>query len=164
MNVEGNMKQQHSWEITDEFWAIAEPLIPIKTRDPDKAYTRRSGGGRPPMEPRKALEATFFVLRTGIQWKARPKSFGSSSAVYRHFMFWCDSGFFKVLWARGLRQYDEAKGISWIWLSADGCMTKAPLAREAVGANPTDRGKKWQQAAYVRRRPRGAPGHDNNRS
>jgi transposase len=25
------MKQKHSWEITDEFWAIAEPLIPKNT-------------------------------------------------------------------------------------------------------------------------------------
>ena len=25
------MKQKHSWEITDEFWAVAEPLIPKKT-------------------------------------------------------------------------------------------------------------------------------------
>ena len=24
------MKQKHLWEITDEFWAIAEPLIPKK--------------------------------------------------------------------------------------------------------------------------------------
>ena len=69
------MKQKHSWEITDGFWAVAEPLISKKTRDPDKAYKRKQGAGRPPMEHRKALEAIFFVLRTGIQWKASPVSF-----------------------------------------------------------------------------------------
>ncbi|NUN23996.1 MAG: transposase [Candidatus Jettenia caeni] len=31
-------------------------------------------------------------------------------------------------------------------------MVKAPLAQEAVGANPTDRGKEWQQEACVGRR------------
>ena len=98
------MKQKHSWEITDEFWAIAEPLIPIKPRDPDKAYQRKPGGGRRPMEPRKALEAIFFVLRTGIQWNALPKSLGSSSAVHRHFMCWSHMGFFKALGACGLRE------------------------------------------------------------
>jgi hypothetical protein len=66
------MKQKHSWEITDEFWAIAEPLIPKKTRDPDKSYQRKTSGGRPPMKPRMALEAIFYVLRIGIHWKALP--------------------------------------------------------------------------------------------
>jgi len=157
------MKQKHSWEITDEFWAFAEPLIPKKTRDPDKEYRRKPGGGRRPIEPRKVLEAIFFVLRTGIQWKALPKDFGASSAVHRYFMFWSEAGFFKALWACGLRKYDEAKGINWTWLSGDGCMTKAPLAQETVGANPTDRGKKREQAAYVRGRRRGAPCDGNNR-
>jgi len=158
------MKQKHSWDITDKFWAIAEPLIPKKTRDPDKAYKRKQGGCRPPMEPRKALEAIFYVLRTGIQWKALPVSFGSSSAVHRYFMFWSEIGFFKAMWACGLRKYDEVKGINWTWLSGDGCMTKAPLAQEAVGANPTDRGKKREQAAYACRRHRGTCCHGNNRS
>jgi transposase len=160
------MKQKHSWEITDEFWAVAEPLIPKKTRDPnnDKAYQRKPGGGRPPMQPRMVLAAIFFVLRTGIQWKALPKYFGSSSSVHRYFMFWAESGFFKALWACGLRKYDEAIGIDWTWLSGDGCMTKAPLAVETVGANPTDRGKKREQAAYTCRRPWGTPCYGNNRS
>ena len=157
------MKQTRSWEITEEFWAIAEPLIPIKTRDPDKAYQRKPGGGRHPMEPGKALQAIFFVLRTAIQWNALPKTFGSSSAVHRRFMFWSQAGFFKALWASGLRKYDEVKGIDWTWLSGDGCMTKAPLAQETVAANPTDRGKKREQAAYARRRRRGACWDGNNR-
>jgi transposase len=116
------------------------------------------------MEPRMALEAISFVVPTGIQWKALPASFGSFSAVHRYFMFWSESGFFKALWARGLQMYDEVKGINWTWLSGDGCMTKAPLAQETVGANPTDRGKKREQAAYARRRHRGAPCNGNNRS
>ena len=115
------------------------------------------------MEPRKALQAIFFVLRTGIQWNALPKSFGSSSAVHRHFMCWSETGFFKALWACGLQKYDEVKGIDWTWVSGDGCMTKAPLAQETVGANPTDRGKKREQAAYARRRQGSASWDGYNR-
>ena len=89
------MEQKHSWEITDGFWAVAEPLIPKKTRDIDREYRRNPGGGRRPMEPRKVLEAIFFVVRTGIQWKALPLTFGSSSAVHRHFMFWSETGFLR---------------------------------------------------------------------
>lgn len=33
------------------------------------------------------------------------------------------------------------EGIGWEWQSVDGCMIKAPLARESVGHNPTDREK-----------------------
>jgi transposase len=157
------MKQMKSWEITDEFWKIAEPLIPRRERDPNKDYKRKSGGGRPPLGPRKVLEAIFYVLRTGIQWNALPQAMGSSSAVHRYFRFWCEQGFFKALWIAGLETYDEVKGIQWSWLSADGCMTKAPLAQETVGKNPTDRGKKWQQTPYARRRWGSSLGAGGNR-
>ena len=49
--------------------------------------------------------------------------------------------FLKDLWSKGLEKYDELEGISREWQSLDGCMVKAPLALEAVGKNPTDRGK-----------------------
>jgi transposase len=157
------MKQRHSWEITDKFWEAAQPLIPQKERDGNKEYQRKAGGGRPPMESRRALEAIFYVLRTGIQWKALPKAFGSSSAVHRYFQFWCEQGFFQALRVAGLGHYDGAKGIDWAWLSADGCMTKAPLALETVGENPTDRGKKRQQAPYPCQRRRRAVGVSGGR-
>jgi transposase len=142
------MKQKHSWELTGEFWEKAESLLPRRERNPDKTYRRKPGGGRPPLEPRRALEAVFYVLRTGIQWKALPKEFGASSAVHRYFRFWCEQGFFKALWIAGLAACDEAAGIQWSWLGADGCMTKAPLAQEALEKNPTGRGKKRQQTPY----------------
>ena len=101
------------------------------------------------MDARMVLAAIFYVLRTGIQWKALPRSFGASSSVHRYFMYWCEQGFFKALWIAGLNRYDEAKGIDWTWLSGDGSMNKAPLALETVGPNTTDRGKKWEQTAYT---------------
>ncbi|MDR0473703.1 MAG: transposase, partial [Treponema sp.] len=79
------MRQKKSWEITDWFWEAAQRLIPQKARDCNKVYQRKPGGGRPPMEPRKVLKAIFYVLRTGIQWNAIPKEFGSSSAIHHYF-------------------------------------------------------------------------------
>jgi transposase len=46
------------------------------------------------MESRKVLEAVFYALRTGIQWKTPPKEFGTSSAVRRYFRFRREQGFF----------------------------------------------------------------------
>ena len=140
------MRQKRSWEITDEFWEAAKPLIPPPERDSEKTYKRKPGGGRPPMDMRKAPGGMFYIMRTGAHWKALPKEFGSSSSVRRYFRYWREKGVFQSLWVAGLERYDEARGIEWDWLSADGCMTKAPLALQSVGNNPTDRGKERKQA------------------
>ncbi len=96
----------------------------------------------------------MFVLRTGIQWNALPKErFGSPKAIHRYFRTWSEQGFFLSLWQAGLAEYDEMEGIAWEWQAVDGAMMKAPLATEAVGPNPTDRGKKRQQTASPGGRP-----------
>ena len=130
-----------SWTVSDEFWEAVKDAIPKKERDPEKTYKNKPGQGRKPMEARKALGGILYVLRTGCQWKALPKEYGSGSAVHRHFQEWGEAGFFEKIWTLGLEKYDELEGIGWEWQSMDGCMVKAPLAREAVGRNPTDRGK-----------------------
>lgn len=153
-----------SWEVTDEFWSKVEPLIPAPKRDKTREYKRRKGAGRKPMDYRKVFEAIVYVLRTGIQWKALPKEFGSSSSVHRYFQKWEDAGFFRKLWKKGLAEYDEMAGIAWSWQSIDGAMTKAPTAKEAVGPNPTDRGKKWNQATHSCRRTWNPVVNHRNRS
>jgi transposase len=139
------MIQEKSWEITDEFWNEVKELLIVRPREENKEYKRAKGGGRKPMDFRIALTAIFFVLRTGIQWKALPKCYGSSSAVHRYFQLWSNEGIFLKMWQLGLQKYDEIKGIKWEWQSVDGSSIKAPLAQDEVGANPTDRGKKWKQ-------------------
>jgi transposase len=141
-----------SWEVSDELWAKVEPLIPKPQRDPQKKYVRDPGAGRTPLFSRVIFEAIVYVLRTGIQWKALPKEFGSSSSIHRYFMKWQAAGFFERLWKVGLAEYDGMEGIAWEWQSVDGSLCKAHLATEAVGPNPTDRGKKWEQTKHTRRR------------
>ena len=162
-NAEVNMATK-SWEVSDEFWGRVSALIPKAKRDPEKSYQRRRGAGRKPMEPRKIFEAIVYVLRTGIQWKALPKEYGSSSSIHRYFKRWEAAGFFRKLWKKGLAEYDEMEGIAWRWQSIDGAMTKAPTAQESVGPNPTDRGKKWNQTPYSRRRAWGPVVNRRNRS
>lgn len=148
------MAKTECWEVSDAFWAKVEPLIPQPQRDPSKQYRRRPGGGRKPLPPRQVFEGIVYVLRTGIQWNALPKErFGSPKAVHRYFRNWSAQGFFVALWQAGLSEYDEMEGIAWEWQSVDGAMMKAPLAQEAVGPNPTDRGKKREQAAPPSGRP-----------
>lgn len=148
------MTRVRAWVISDEFWALVEPLVPKRQRDPNKTYKRKEGGGRKPACGRKVFEAIVYVLRNGLIWNALPKEkFGvCSSTVHRVFTEWCAAGFFVQLWQKGLAEYDDMEGIAWQWQAADGCMVKAPLARESVGPNPTDRGKKWNQAPPACRR------------
>ena len=141
-----------AWEVSETFWAKVEPLVPKAKRDKEKEYQRRRGAGRKPIESRKIFEAIVYVLRTGIQWKALPKEYGSSSSIHRYFRKWEAAGFFLKLWRKGLAEYDDLEGIAWRWQSIDGAMTKAPTAQETVGPNPTDRGKKWNQAKHSCRR------------
>lgn len=144
-----------SWEVSDAFWQRVEPLLPPPTARPtNRKYRRKPGGGRKPIEPRTVFEAIVYVLRTGCQWKALPKErFGSASAIHKRFLEWEKAGVFLGLWQAGLAEYDEMEGIAWRWQSADGALMKAPLAQESVGPNPTDRGKKGEQANAAGGRP-----------
>jgi transposase len=152
--MEENMARIQSWEVSDAFWERVELLIPPNERDPNKMYKRKAGGGRKPIPPRKIFEAILYVLRTGCQWKALPKErFGSPSAIHTHFMRWMRVGFFVALWRVGLAEYDEMEGIAWSWQSIDAALVKAPLALQAVGRNPTDRGKKRKQTPLINGRP-----------
>jgi len=147
------MGKLRSWEVSDELWAQVAPMISKRKREKGLKYKRRAGGGRKPLEARKVFEGIVYVLRTGCQWKALPKErFGSASSIHQYFLEWKREGIFIRLWRKGLAEYSEMEGIAWAWQSIDGAMVKAPLALEAVGPNPTDRGKKWQQAQSAGRR------------
>lgn len=147
--------RQASWEVSDAFWERVERLVPRRPSRPgNHKYRRKPGGGRKPKAARTVFAAIVYVLRTGCQWKALPQErFGSASAIHKRFLEWERAGFFVALWRAGLAEYDEMEGIAWRWQSVDGALLKAPLAQEAVGANPTDRGKKRQQANVAGRRP-----------
>ena len=123
-----------SWELPDALWAVMAPFIP-----PGPSHAQ---GGRPRADDRTIATALFYVLRTGIQWKALPRSFGvAPTTVHHRFQEWSAAGVFVRLHAASLHAYDGTCGIQWRWQSTDGAMTKAPLGCQATGRNPTDRGK-----------------------
>jgi putative transposase len=119
--------------ISDELWEKLQPLLPPAVPKPR--------GGRPRMEDRKALDAIVYVMRTGIQWKALPRSLGASSTVHDRFQEWVEQGVMMRFWQAGLAEYAKQVEIDWEWQTMDGGMVKAPLGGDATGRNPTDRGK-----------------------
>lgn len=112
-----------SFLVSDALWSRIEPFIP------NRKNTHRFGGGRPRRPDRDCMNAIFFVLRTGCQWNAlNATGLCPSSTAHDRFQQWEQAGVFWKLWCAGLMEYDELKGIDWTWLTADGAMTKAPLA------------------------------------
>jgi putative transposase len=101
------------------------------------------------MDDRQAMSAIFYVLRTGCQWNALPRSLGASSTVHDRFQEWRKADVFRRMWIDGLSVYDKKIGIDWKWQATDGTITKAPLGEKSTGANPTDRAKSGTKRSIV---------------
>jgi putative transposase len=122
------------WRMPDALWACIAPLLPPRKPPP-------LGGHRPRVDDRQAMDAIFFVLRTGCQWKALNETrICASRSAHRRLQAWTEADVFQTLWQNGLLTYDALQGIAWAWLAMDGAMTTAPLGGQKVGKNPTDRG------------------------
>lgn len=70
--------QRYDSDLTDEEWALCEPLIPPAKR----------GGGKRTVNIREVINGIFYVLWTGCQWKALPKDFPPKSTVHWYLMLW----------------------------------------------------------------------------
>src|SRR3954471_19964701 len=68
-------------DVTDEQWDLIERLIPVYP------------GGRPrKTDLRDVVDAIFYLLRTGCQWRYLPKDFPPKSTAWRYFDEWRHNG------------------------------------------------------------------------
>lgn len=121
-------------------WRKMKKCLPKRKR---KTNNKRAAG-RPRASDRAVIDAIWYVLWTGCQWKALHRSwFGvSSSVVHERFQTWTKMGIFDKLMKRFLEYYArERGGIGWKWQAMDSKHCAAPLGGEKTGKNPTDRGK-----------------------
>jgi transposase len=70
------------YDLTDEDWALLEPLLP----------TRRKSVR---VDDRRVLNAIFYVLRTGMPWRDLPERYGPYTTAYNRFNRWSRRGIFK---------------------------------------------------------------------
>ena len=69
-------------DVTEAEWAVLEPLLPARKRT-----------GRPPTVARREIvNAIFYLLRTGCQWRYLPEGFPNWNTVYWYFQRWSDDG------------------------------------------------------------------------
>ena len=139
-------KVRRDWRIPDALWERLQPLLPPRKLHP-------LGGHRPRVDDRQAMDAIFFVLRTGCQWNAlHDTGICSSSSAHRRFQEWTAADVFLAFWEQGLMAYEALKGIDWEWLAMDGAMPKAPLGGGKGGQEPDRPRQDRHQAQHTHRR------------
>ena len=127
------------WEIPDDLWQDIEPLFPVPQE--------RNLTGRKRVSYRRVLNGILYVLRTGCQWKAVPKKYGSGSTCHKRFQEWVRAGVFRLLWEKLLDAYDDLKGIDWEWQIVDTATVPAPLGGSSQGPAPLTAANSAQSVA-----------------
>jgi putative transposase len=139
-----NNRTTTGYRVSDELWAVFEPLLP------EHVNPHRFGGGRPRVADRVCADAIFYVLRTGGQWESLNQTdLCAKSTAHDRFQAWVQQGVFLAFWKGGVEAFDDLKGIDWSWLSLDGAMTKAPLGGEKNRAESDRPGQKRSQTQPV---------------
>ena len=76
------MVQRYPTDLTEAEWTLLAPLIPVA-----------KPGGRPrTTDMREVINAIFYVLRGGCQWRLLPQEFPPHQTVYHYFRTWRCAG------------------------------------------------------------------------
>ena len=141
-----------------DYFRLPRPLWRKLKKCLPKKSKKTSRGGRPRACNRAVIDAIWYVLWTGCQWKAVHRDwFGvSSSVVHERFQRWRRMGIFEKLMKKMAEHYTRERGLRWEWQSMDSKSCAAPLGGDKTGGNPTDRGKKGSKV-HLLVDQRGAP-------
>jgi transposase len=79
--VRSSSPDRYPSDLTDEQWALIEPMVPLRS------------GGRPAIHRRRRIvEAILYVNRTGCSWRQLPHDFPPWDTVYWYFKRWNAEG------------------------------------------------------------------------
>src|SRR5215204_4538739 len=119
------------WRVDDALWAEIEPVL--------RSTKVRTKPGRPRRDDRAIFDGLIWLARTGSQWAALPREFGPKSTVHERFGEWLADDKLERAWAVLLAEYDDAIGLDWSWVAADGCIVKAPFGKKGRPATRKER-------------------------
>jgi putative transposase len=80
--MQTNLRKAYPTDLTDEQWAILEPLIP----------TAKHGGRPREVNTREILNTILYLNRTGCQWDMLPHDLVPKSTAYDYFANWRNDG------------------------------------------------------------------------
>ena len=105
--------------VSDELWAIVEPLIPERA-------VRAQGGGPQRVDDRAVFTAIVFVLTSGCAWRHLPPSFGVTvPTAHRRFTEWTRAGLWAKVHRAVLDELGAAGMIDWSRAVLDGASVRA---------------------------------------
>jgi putative transposase len=81
------MRKRYPSDVTDEQWAIPEPLIPAA----------KAGGAPRTVNMREVVNALFYQNRAGCPWDMLPHDLVPKSTAYDYFQRWRDDGTWQKL-------------------------------------------------------------------
>ena len=90
----------YSTDLTDEQWAIIEPLL----RPP------RPRGRRPTVDRRRILDAILYQVKNACTWRDLPRDFPNHTTVYRYFERWRDDGTLAAVYEALRRRWRREAG------------------------------------------------------
>ena len=102
-------------ELTDEQWAVIEPLIP----------KQKPGRGRPRADDRQTLNGILYVLKVGCAWADLPREYGSATTCWRRLNQWSEDGTWERVWRVLLSQLDAQGKLEWARAFLDGSFVPA---------------------------------------
>lgn len=74
--------RRYETDLTDEQWALIEPLLPARSKD----------GPKPKHAYRDIVDAISYVVRTGCAWRHLPGDFPPWPTVFGYFTRWREQG------------------------------------------------------------------------
>jgi putative transposase len=82
MSLREAAKRVYDTDLSDDAWSLIEPMLPVP----------RFGGRPRTTNVRAVLNAIFYLLRTGCQWRLLPREFPVWGTVYHYFRSWDNAG------------------------------------------------------------------------
>jgi transposase len=68
------------FDLSDDEWAVIQPLLPKQWRGPVRKNDRT------------VLNGIFYILRTGAPWRDLPRRYGPHTTVYNRYSRWGKCG------------------------------------------------------------------------
>jgi len=85
--MDTSARKPYHTDLTDEQWAILEPLIPAA----------KHGGRHRAVNMREVINTILYLNRTGCQWDLLPHDLLRKSTVYDYFARWRDDGVWQIM-------------------------------------------------------------------
>jgi transposase len=141
--------------VTDDLWAVVEPLLPKHEPSPK--------GGHPRVPDRVCLTGILFVLKTGLPWEDFPQEMGCCGmTLWKRLDEWREAGVWEELHRVLLGRLRGEDKIDFSRVVVDSSSVRAVHGGKKRGRAPSTaanpgRSTTWPSTRPARRWPRRSP-------